>query len=294
MRTESADPATLTWNSSAYPLDDWSAYNMFTPVSGDLPVSDLRIAATLTPASADLESRLELLARSHRFTFEVASGEASIAMAPAEGGPETRIDAVIPPMTADVPMRVVAEHVDQAARLIIDGREVVTLEYDWDPRTRLEAAAGLNGTSMPASELARRGPVEPMLTWTFAGAPVSVRGMEVDRDLYYRPAVLTSISARHKPVAGFEDRVRPGDYAAATDESSIVTLGPDHFFVLGDNSGRSLDGRLWGAPAPIAAEQVDPTPFVVPRDLLIGKAFVVYFPAPVDGFLDFGRLRFIH
>lgn len=300
LRSDSDAPSLLRWNTESYPLDDWNAYNMFAPVAGDLPVSDLRIAATLTPQSEGLMSSLELLVRSHRFTFEVQSGQATITMEPAaapsngEGRMETRVSAIIPELTSGVPMRVVAEHVDQTCRLLIDGEEVLSLDYDWTPRQRLEATAGLVNSSMESSELARRRPVEPMLTWSFAGAPVELRSMEVDRDLYYRPAVLTSVSTKHEPLPEFAEQVRPGRPAAATDETSTVMLGPDHFFVLGDNSGRSLDGRLWGAPAPIAAEQVDPAPFVVPRDLLIGKAFVVYFPAPVEGFLDFGRLRFIH
>ncbi len=48
------------------------------------------------------------------------------------------------------------------------------------------------------------------------------------------------------------------------------------------------------------AEQIDDSPFVVNRKLLLGKAWVVYFPAPYrvteDSkrlIPDFGRLRFI-
>ena len=58
---------------------------------------------------------------------------------------------------------------------------------------------------------------------------------------------------------------------------------------------------MWGNPHPLVAHQVDPSPFVVNRNLLIGKAWVVYFPSPfslrADGKYpvvpDFGRLRFI-
>ena len=44
-------------------------------------------------------------------------------------------------------------------------------------------------------------------------------------------------------------------------------LGSDQFFVLGDNSAMSKDGRLWGSDN-----------YWVPRELLIGKALCVYWP----------------
>jgi hypothetical protein len=73
-------------------------------------------------------------------------------------------------------------------------------------------------------------------------------------------------------------------------------LSPDQYFVCGDNSASSLDARLWGEPDPWVA-QMDPDIGVVNRNLLIGKAFFVYFPAPTWArgipIPDFGRMRFI-
>ena len=70
--------------------------------------------------------------------------------------------------------------------------------------------------------------------------------------------------------------------------------------MCGDNSAASSDSRLWGNAHPLVAEQVDDSPFVVNRRLLLGKAWVVYFPAPLSisengrSFIpDFGQLRFI-
>ena len=57
---------------------------------------------------------------------------------------------------------------------------------------------------------------------------------------------------------------------------------------------------IFADTTPIIAEQIDRSPFVVHRRLLLGKAWVVYFPAPHPlreggrAFIpDFGRLRFI-
>lgn len=83
----------------------------------------------------------------------------------------------------------------------------------------------------------------------------------------------------------------------ATHPSQPALLRPNQFFVCGDNSAASLDARLWGEPDPWVAATIDSTIGVVPRDLMIGKAFFVYFPAmhrdrPVP-VVDFGRMRFI-
>ncbi|MBE3559474.1 MAG: signal peptidase I [Ktedonobacteraceae bacterium] len=50
-------------------------------------------------------------------------------------------------------------------------------------------------------------------------------------------------------------------------ENRIV--GPDQYFVMGDNRGNSADSRQWG---------------LVPRQNIIGKATVIYWPVNEDNF----------
>lgn len=81
-------------------------------------------------------------------------------------------------------------------------------------------------------------------------------------------------------------------YTAATEEAGrTFTLEHDEFFVLGDNSPVSHDSRAWSHPA-------------VPRELLIGRPFVVHLPSrpqPVQWgnrqivvrVPDFSRVRYI-
>jgi signal peptidase I len=69
-------------------------------------------------------------------------------------------------------------------------------------------------------------------------------------------------------------------------------LKADQFFVLGDNSSRSKDARLWAGNY-----------WWVPRDLLIGKALFIYWPhswdrlpfvdIPCPYFPNFSRMRLV-
>ncbi len=106
--------------------------------------------------------------------------------------------------------------------------------------------------------------------------------MQVQRDIFYQPRPYTSQTA-----------TRGAHY------DNFPTLSDDQFFMLGDNSSNSEDGRFWVEQGldPWVRAAIDPTPGVVNRDLVVGKAFVVYFPAPLSGgpllAPDFGRLRWI-
>ena len=84
-------------------------------------------------------------------------------------------------------------------------------------------------------------------------------------------------------------------------EGNPLKLKEDQFFMLGDNSPRSEDGRWWARPGKgnngkIYGEGI------VPRDYLVGKALFVYWPAGFKPFPNFplaivpnvGEIRFIY
>jgi signal peptidase I len=84
--------------------------------------------------------------------------------------------------------------------------------------------------------------------------------------------------------------------------NSPFELHEDQFFVLGDNSPNSEDGRWWDDEG-IANKGLPPYRMgVVPRDYLVGKAMFVYWPSgfrPVEKFPfgmipNIGKLRFIY
>lgn len=71
-------------------------------------------------------------------------------------------------------------------------------------------------------------------------------------------------------------------------EGNPLQLGEDEFFVLGDNSPRSEDGRWWSRKG--RGNNGKKYRYgVVPREYLVGKALFVYWPA---GFRPFARSRY--
>ena len=55
-------------------------------------------------------------------------------------------------------------------------------------------------------------------------------------------------------------------------------IGPDRFFMLGDNSPCSKDSRGWGTDDSRTGTESDRKTWEVPRPLVTGKAFFVYWP----------------
>ena len=118
----------------ALPIDDRVAYNMFRPIQPFYPVSDVRIAAAMEVDDPNaFSTSLELVARSHRFTFEISgAGTARLEIRHAESD---RASAPIKAASAeiDLPASGVFDlefwHVDQAMLVFIDGDEVARLEY---------------------------------------------------------------------------------------------------------------------------------------------------------------------
>jgi signal peptidase I len=286
----------MTWNVHQRPLDDWTAYNMSLDTRdqrlrpGEPPargrfdryyISDLRVAAAVVAERAAFGTTFELKARHHVFQFIIENGRAIVRMRDDDAPDQWKGPG---PAAIDLPgpgtvFNLEFWHVDQAMSIYLDGERVTHFEYDWLPVDRLQFATN---QFFPDSveDLARYRPNPAFLEWRFRGTPVTLTRVRVDRDLYYQP------------VQG------AGTYGTNSDRPAV--LGPDQFFMLGDNSPASRDSRLWGAPAAIVAHQIDDSPFVVHRRLLLGKAWVVYFPAPhaiADGGVgvipDFGRLRYI-
>ena len=308
-------------------LVDRYAYNQSPPGREfrHYPIADLRVrAAVILPESADPSNyiiRPVITARGHQFAAEISGGHvARLLMRKAPTAPssadatESSWDELASDLantqtilTPGKPVAIEFWHVDQSLRLIINGRQVAQANYNWSPAERInfatgrtlnelaELQSGTSGNILADPDLYRK----PSVKWDLAGGPVTLTHVAIDRDLHYQPATYNS-------------GPRVGLPANATSPASVVTLRDDQFFVAGDNSPNSVDSRLLGPPAPWVSELMDRRMMnadnrqgIIPRDLLIGKAFFVYFPAggpvPVldrainfpNLMPDFGRMRFI-
>jgi signal peptidase I len=92
-----------------------------------------------------------------------------------------------------------------------------------------------------------------------------------------------------------------GNGGRATKDNPFI-LDKDQFFVLGDNSPNSEDGRWWDRAGVANKGLPNYREGTVPRDYLVGKALFVYWPSGFKPFAEFpfgiipnvGRMRFIY
>lgn len=277
-------------------------------------VSDLRIRASVQPSAATDERftfSMIVKSRGHEFRGRITGGKCFVEFRPdpTDAVPDPKWtelatgDASLDPARATP---VEFWHSDQRLELWINGKlathGLAEGCYDWTPAQRIrfamtpESYGWLNskGSEKRAAndQFATQAP-QIMLQ---CNAPVKIVRLGLDRDVFYQAFV-----ANYRVKWG--ESVEQG--GLGTLPSRPLTLLDDQYFCLGDNSPGSSDGRYWGMPDPWVSDLMGRRGMpessqdgVVPGDLMLGKAFFVYFPAPTgDGWAwwvpDFGRLRFI-
>ena len=301
-------PTSLVWDAATWPITDSYAYNDQSRSraggrprpNGEYPVADLAVRMTVKPGKADAAISTTITSLGHEFKGEVRGDVARVlmrelmsgetAMASDEGWKVLNEATLGAPLSTEQFTRFEFRHVDQSLELLIEGERVAYGEYDWSPAERLVRATGR--TVQQVMEDGDLGVLATSANYVGVGlriemdsGPTQLANVAVLRDVFYRPDM--------HPMGA-----RAGLPGSGTHPRYTLTLGPDQFFVCGDNSPDSLDGRLWGDPDPWTAA-IDPSPSVVTRRLMIGKAFFVYFPAPGRTpalnlpMPDFGRLRWI-
>lgn len=194
------------------------------------------------------------------------------------------------PLTFDVSTNYIA----------VNAADVMDAPQHLDPQPDRVALDG--ETQLPVLDLSipKRQDEESPVGIAARGVAVQASHLRVLRDVYYiasnnftrityviEPRMDSTMSDYYDDVfRPYRQQLRPGEELAPDDSLRLfmsnvesdpkrwqklrgVTfpLGADQFFVLGDNSPHSLDGRLWNAQE-----------YFVKRELLIGKALFVYWP----------------
>jgi len=297
-RCEADNPAPLAWDVQRWPITDWVNYNDTTFARSyekqRYPVGDLRVRAGVEPDADGVSATVNIRANQHEFQAVIEGTKATLRMRKVSAGTTDAAwtelaSATVKGFKAGRVTNVELWHVDQSVQLWLDGKRVMSHEYDWGASERLEYATGVAGDAHRGEAMG-----DPEWLWSsmnyavgapavymkFEGAGVTLHRVGLDRDVFYEPALYS----RDEP-------------ALATHPDNLASLNADQFFCCGDNSPNSADGRLWRSVDPWIADQIDATIGVVPRRLMLGKAFYVYFPAPYSAgkvpVPDFGRMRFI-
>ncbi len=279
-------------------VTDFCGYNTYT--GGRSPgleedrywVGDLTMSCTLNVASVsgkDANFVLELNegVRRYRCRIDVTTGMATL----------TRND--------DLPAnpKTAPEIELKTAQTSIKGPGTYTLRFaNVDDRLCLWVnegwwRSGLVATAEFAAPPNRRPQDDDLRPAAFAaqGLTASVTDLLIERDIYYRAERVANdagnfAAGSHEVDDGMSLRDALGDpqrwgdiYETDRHTAEFHELGSDEFFVMGDNSPRSQDSRLWPNQVRQAANR-----HAVNRQALIGKAFFIYWPHGVP-FLNGGR-----
>ncbi|MCY2965848.1 MAG: S26 family signal peptidase, partial [Planctomycetota bacterium] len=220
-------------------------------------VGDLTLTCELHPESAKGEIQLELVEgiRKYRCRFDLATGQAQLSY-PAEMGRDNDDDVVLlgpafeSKLTPGKAHQVRFCNVDDRLVVWVDGEIRQSVEMDLDPASIYQAVAPSSQAETPED----RSPIAVSVR----GAAVRVAHLLIERDTYYT------------------DRLNSMKVATEFELNDYEDDNEDQFLMLGDNSPRSNDGRGWREP------------YSVPRKLLIGKAFCIYWPHAVP-FLNNGK-----
>jgi len=195
----------------------------------------------------------------------------------------------------------------------LTGEMVITKEKDRN--TVVLARKSIGPPTMNKSTLVKFANVDHQLFFQFGSEKLTYdmgRGLQnaglIRADIPPRVEILGSGKLTLSHVAIFRDihytaaKYANGPKNGRATKDKPFTLEEDEFFVLGDNSPNSEDGRWWTRQG-LANKGLSPYRVgIVPRDYLVGKALFVYWPSGFRPFAEFpfgiipnvGRIRFVY
>ena len=267
--------------------------------------TDLKLSLVYTPRSQDSRVALLLDALAKGYAAEVAADgtvrllhrEAPGESILAHSDPDELTEATgwttwqqtkIAPLAPGRGHELALTNADYRLTLWIDGRAVLAstnTQYpaDYEAIRRFMADVFAGRTKIPT----------PQVAVAAAGGPCELLHLKCQRDVYY---TYTRLEVPAGPQWAYARSLPPGIRPHNGDAGWGVMGHPIHlrgdqsapndldsFYVLGDNSPQSLDGRRWTQAAPTLRLWKDGKPVyqlgTVPRYNMIGKAVFVYWPS---------------
>lgn len=288
---------------SLYPYNQMSIGGVARDEQPSEPIEDIRLATTIQPvgdgAGVWLQTRARLphtpTVRTKQYSQTkpmfvraqlLADGTAQIlAIDPDEPGRRIELARTrIAPLLPDHARHLELWYADQQISFWVDGRRELTWDFQITMDHLRERA---------------QAPTFPDVRIGIQGGQALLSKVQLDRDLIYTSHPANTAVGR-QPARGALRK------AEGRSVGQPVTLAADQFFVLGDNSPNSSDGRYWQQINPWIRKRAFThpdlaQPGVVPRRLLIGRAFFVYLPAflsldpdKLPFIPNFADMRFIH
>lgn len=262
-------------------------YNQFHGEGEFEPIEDIRLALVVEPQRPGLSVALSTTARMDALASDAAQnvlraiidadGQLRLEVLNQSGQVSRELASVqLDPLPARRNTAIELWYVDQEASVWVEGEPVLRVPFDLSMEQLL---------ARPQAQFL------PDVSVTVSGGPATLHRVQLDRDIYYSSTNPNGMQAR----GGLERTPRP---------ALPVLIGPDEFFCMGDNSPLSHDSRFWDQVDPWVRQllfQGQARYGMVPREMMMGRAFFVYFPAlyhlrpTAPGiFPNFGDMRFIH
>jgi signal peptidase I len=229
-------------------------------------VGDLTLSATVEVLSPTGELSLELIKGGvpHRCIIDLKTGDTRFTR-----GEETLLEHTSPIKGAGQ-YKLEFANVDDRMTLWVNGRSI------WESGKEYE-----QGDDVPVPTAADLSPAGIAVR----NASVTVSDLVLKRDIYYTQypgrvdyGPVWADRYPRTPTELFDFLSDPSQFAnLANVRSHDYELGEDRFMMMGDNSPRSKDSRGWDS-SDLAWDPSNRQSWEVPRSLITGKAFYVYWP----------------